>query len=213
MDEDSRIVFCGNLSSRCNEDILYELFLQAGPVEKVNIPKDRDGNQKKFGFVTFRHSVSVPYALNLLEGTSIYSRPLTIRARQSSPEQNIGIIPRKVNNSNANEMAAFDNQVLMGYQMSQVGYNMMSMIVPPRLMAYPIQNPILSNAYPHGKEDGLFSRNHSHARDRDSTRDRDYRRDYDRHDNNRERNHHGREHHRSSKRHRLNDSRSGRNCW
>ncbi|XP_015120046.1 RNA-binding protein 7 [Diachasma alloeum] len=209
MDEEARIIWCGNLSSRCNEEILYELFLQAGPVEKVNIPKDRDGNQKNFGFVTFRHPVSVPYALGLFEGTSIYNRPLTIKARQSSPDQPLGFTSRKTHNSNMNEMAVFGNQVLMGYQMPQVGYNMMSMFAPPGIMAYPSQNHM--NSYSYGKEDGYFNRNHPYARDQENNRDRDHRRDFDRYDNKGERNHRGREHQRNSRSHRSNDNRSVRN--
>lgn len=55
--------------------------MQAGPLEKVRIPRDRDGRQKNFAFITYCHEVSVPYALNLFRGTSLFHRTLTLQSR------------------------------------------------------------------------------------------------------------------------------------
>ncbi|XP_014478008.1 PREDICTED: splicing factor U2af large subunit A isoform X2 [Dinoponera quadriceps] len=41
MDEDARTIYCGNISNKVTEDILYELFLQAGPLEKGTALYDR----------------------------------------------------------------------------------------------------------------------------------------------------------------------------
>ncbi|XP_012266275.2 RNA-binding protein 7-like [Athalia rosae] len=83
MDEDLRTIWCGNLSEKVTEELLYELFLQSGPIQKVSIPKDRDGKQRSYGFVTFRHTVSVPYALDLFEGTALFDRVLTMKTRNN----------------------------------------------------------------------------------------------------------------------------------
>ncbi|XP_012260201.2 RNA-binding protein 7-like [Athalia rosae] len=83
MDEDRRTVWCGNLSEKVTEDLLYELFLQSGPIQKVSIPKDRDGKQRSYGFVTFRHTISVPYALDLFKGTALFDRVLTMKTRNN----------------------------------------------------------------------------------------------------------------------------------
>ncbi|KAB5549357.1 hypothetical protein PHYPO_G00066400 [Pangasianodon hypophthalmus] len=77
--EEQRTVFVFNLSSCVREEILYELFLQAGPVQKVVIPKDRDGNQKSYGFVYYKHAEAVPYAIALLDGIWLYGCPITLR--------------------------------------------------------------------------------------------------------------------------------------
>lgn len=61
--------------------IISYLPLQAGPLEKVRIPKDRDGRQKNFAFITYCHEVSVPYALNLFRGTSLFHRTLSLQSR------------------------------------------------------------------------------------------------------------------------------------
>ncbi|KAL0973301.1 hypothetical protein UPYG_G00201670 [Umbra pygmaea] len=54
-DETDRTLFVGNLDPNVTEELLFELFLQAGPLYKVKIPKDNDGKQKGFGFVCFKH--------------------------------------------------------------------------------------------------------------------------------------------------------------
>uniref|UniRef100_A0A8C3UAE3 RRM domain-containing protein n=1 Tax=Catharus ustulatus TaxID=91951 RepID=A0A8C3UAE3_CATUS len=69
----------GNLESRVREEILYELFLQAGPLTKVMICEDKEGKPKSFGYVCFKHKVSVPYAKALLDGIHLYGRPITVQ--------------------------------------------------------------------------------------------------------------------------------------
>ncbi|XP_062983663.1 splicing regulator RBM11 [Elgaria multicarinata webbii] len=83
-DEPDRTLFVGNLESRVQEEILFELFLQAGPVTKVTICKDKDGKPKTFGFVCFKHTESVPYAIALLNGIRLYGRPIKVQYRFGS---------------------------------------------------------------------------------------------------------------------------------
>lgn len=111
-DEDLRTLFCANLHEHTTEELLYELFIQvrikvsycvicithklfdcfqSGPVESVRIPKDKDGRPRQFGFVTFVHTCTVPYALELFAGTRLFNRDLVIRYRNQSPRsQNLG---------------------------------------------------------------------------------------------------------------------------
>lgn len=111
IDEDNKTLWCGNLPEQATEELLYELFLQvndamhnftwlllfqsrklnhihpasfllqAGPLEKVRIPKERDGRQKNFAFITYCHEVSVPYAINLFRGTALFHRTLSLQCR------------------------------------------------------------------------------------------------------------------------------------
>ncbi|NXD64353.1 RBM7 protein, partial [Eolophus roseicapillus] len=82
--EVDRTLFVGNLDPRVTEELIFELFHQAGPVIKVKIPKDRDGRPKQFAFVNFKHEESVPYGLNLLNGIKLYGRPIKIQFRSGS---------------------------------------------------------------------------------------------------------------------------------
>ncbi|XP_027622815.1 RNA-binding protein 7 isoform X4 [Tupaia chinensis] len=82
--EADRTLFVGNLETKVTEELLFELFHQAGPVIKVKIPKDKDGKPKQFAFVNFKHEVSVPYAMNLLNGIKLFGRPIKIQFRSGS---------------------------------------------------------------------------------------------------------------------------------
>uniref|UniRef100_A0A3P8TXK9 RNA binding motif protein 7 n=1 Tax=Amphiprion percula TaxID=161767 RepID=A0A3P8TXK9_AMPPE len=83
-DETDRTLFIRNLDARVTEELLFELFLQGGPLIKTKIPKDADGKQKTFGFAVYKHEVSVPYAMELLNGTSLYGRTIHVQFRSGS---------------------------------------------------------------------------------------------------------------------------------
>ncbi|XP_067102652.1 RNA-binding protein 7 [Osmerus mordax] len=87
-DETDRTLFVGNLDQKVTEELLFELFLQAGPLIKVKIPKDNDGKQKSFGFAVFKHEESAPYGMNLLNGTSLFGRTLKVQFRAGSTHIN-----------------------------------------------------------------------------------------------------------------------------
>ncbi|CAM4667450.1 RNA-binding protein 7 isoform X4 [Lepidochelys kempii] len=82
--EANRTLFVGNLDPRVTEELVFELFHQAGPVIKVKIPKDRDGKPKQFAFVNFKHEESVPYGMSLLNGIKLFGRPIKIQFRSGS---------------------------------------------------------------------------------------------------------------------------------
>ncbi|AWO99405.1 putative RNA-binding protein 7 [Scophthalmus maximus] len=83
-EETDRTLFIRNLDSRVTEELLFELFLQAGPLIKTKIPKDPEGRQKSFGFAVYKHEVSVPYAMELLNGTSLCGRTIHVQFRSGS---------------------------------------------------------------------------------------------------------------------------------
>ncbi|KAM7413435.1 hypothetical protein PAMA_020702 [Pampus argenteus] len=87
-DEADRTLFIRNLDSRVTEELLFELFLQAGPLIKTKIPKDSDGKQKTFGFAVYKHEVSVPYAMQLLNSTSLFGRAIHVQFRSGSSHSN-----------------------------------------------------------------------------------------------------------------------------
>ncbi|XP_075532983.1 uncharacterized protein LOC142566098 [Dermacentor variabilis] len=83
MDESrrDRTLWCGGLEPKVTEELLRELFVQAGPVEDVKIPKDNNGRTKNFAFVTFVHPESVGYTLALMDGISLYGRRIRLERR------------------------------------------------------------------------------------------------------------------------------------
>lgn len=87
-DEADRTLFIRNLDQRVTEELLFELFLQAGPLIRTKIPKDPDGKQKTFGFAVFKHEVSVPYAMQLLNGTMLFGKAIHVQFRSGSSHGN-----------------------------------------------------------------------------------------------------------------------------
>jgi hypothetical protein len=72
-EEQLRTLWCGGLNEKVTEEVLYELFLNAGPLERVTIPKDRETKQQKnFGFIVFEHEESVKFAYDLLNGVELH---------------------------------------------------------------------------------------------------------------------------------------------
>lgn len=82
--DDNRTVWCGNLSDQVTEELLYELFLQVAPLERVRIPTDKGGKKMNYGFITFKHEMSIDYALQLLNGTRMFEKNLNIKRRNKT---------------------------------------------------------------------------------------------------------------------------------
>ncbi len=83
MDRD-RTLYISNVPSRATEALIYELFLQAGPVENVTM---KDG----FCFVAFEDEESVLYACTLFEGVRLFDNTLRIKPRAGSKFENASI--------------------------------------------------------------------------------------------------------------------------
>ena len=55
-------VYVGNLDAQVEEEVLWELFLQAGPVTNVYVPKDRvTSSHQGYGFVEYRNEEDADY--------------------------------------------------------------------------------------------------------------------------------------------------------
>ncbi|BFF96216.1 RNA-binding protein 7 [Drosophila madeirensis] len=109
-DDEQRTLFCGNLDDRVTEEILYEVFVQAGPLEGVRIPTDNTGRQRNFGFVTYQRISAVPFALELYQGLELFQKKITIKqqgadkARPPPPQQSFG--QSRLRNPFMNELPA-----------------------------------------------------------------------------------------------------------
>jgi RNA-binding protein 7 len=87
-DSDERTLYIAGISEKVTDKLLYELFFQAGPIERVSIPKEKDGKNKTFAFVTYKHLIAVPYALHIFSGTKLFGRELTLKNRSSNSNRN-----------------------------------------------------------------------------------------------------------------------------
>lgn len=57
---------------------------QAGPLENIRIPKDRDsGKPRAFGFVSYQDQCSVPYACELFNTLKLFGRPINCKPQNA----------------------------------------------------------------------------------------------------------------------------------
>lgn len=133
MDEDIRTVWCGNLSERVTEEILYELFLQGGPVQRVIIPKDRDGRQRPYGFITYKHINSVKYALDLFDGTILFNRPLSMGTKKNAESSNI---TNTQDPMSINSLLELGQQMLLANNMCQIQLSTLRMNMLPSTVSH-----------------------------------------------------------------------------
>jgi len=83
-DEQLRTLWVGGISDRVDEETLFELFINAGPLQSVRIPVDRETKkQKPFAFVLFAHSESLPFAYELFRDIKLYGRPLRMQNKET----------------------------------------------------------------------------------------------------------------------------------
>lgn len=72
-------LYVGNLDPQVTEPLLYELFIQVGPIKQLNLPKDRILRAHQgYGFVEYRTIEDAEYALNILRGVRLFGRTLKI---------------------------------------------------------------------------------------------------------------------------------------
>ncbi|KAI0986240.1 hypothetical protein GJ496_000558 [Pomphorhynchus laevis] len=106
-DRDMRTVYCGSLPTNATDMVVYELFLQAGPIDSLHLvggcvvrPGEHQSNTESddkemglietanrsntaFAFITFKHECSVPYAIKLLNGVRLYGHHIRVSQRKS----------------------------------------------------------------------------------------------------------------------------------
>ena len=79
-------IYVGNLSYRATEDELRDAFAEFGPVQSVQIIKDRDtGRSRGFAFVEMPDSDQAREAIEKLDSADIAGRP--IRVNEARPRR------------------------------------------------------------------------------------------------------------------------------
>jgi len=72
-------IYVGGLDERVDEDLLWELFVQVGPLTNVFIPTDRVTNRhSNYAFVEFKTEEDAEYAVNVLNMVRLYGKCLRL---------------------------------------------------------------------------------------------------------------------------------------
>ena len=84
-------LFVGNLDPQVNEEILWELFTQCGPVQKIYLPKDKvSQTHNGFAFVELRTMEDADYAIKILHMIKLFNKPIKVnKATQDKRVQEV----------------------------------------------------------------------------------------------------------------------------
>ena len=84
--------YVGNLDLRVTEEVLWELFIQCGPIVNIHIPRDKiTGEHQGFSFVEFRSEEDSDYAIKIMHMIKLYGKPIKVnKASQDKRTQEVG---------------------------------------------------------------------------------------------------------------------------
>lgn len=84
--------YVGNLDEKVNEELLWELMLQVGPVVNVHMPKDKvTGKHLNYGFIEYRTEDDAEYAIKVLNMVKVYNKPIKVnKASQDKKVTEVG---------------------------------------------------------------------------------------------------------------------------
>src|SRR5271170_6524502 len=78
-------LYIGNLDEKTTPAVLWELMLQAGPVDNVNLPEDQVSQKHRgFGFADFQYEEDSEYAIQIFNGIKLYGKPIRVNKASSN---------------------------------------------------------------------------------------------------------------------------------
>ena len=84
-------IYVGGLDEKVNESLLWELFVQAGPVVNVHMPKDRVTLMHQgYGFVEFLTEEDADYSIKIMNMIKLYGKPVRVN-KASAHQKNLDV--------------------------------------------------------------------------------------------------------------------------
>ncbi len=83
-------IYIGNLDQQIDEALLWELFIQVGPIQSVYIPRDRVTNTHAgYGFVEFKTEMDADYAQKIMNMIKLYGK--AIKVNKASQDKKLSV--------------------------------------------------------------------------------------------------------------------------
>ncbi|XP_029187288.2 splicing factor 3B subunit 4-like [Acropora millepora] len=84
-------IYVGGLDEKVTETLLWELFLQGGPVVNVHMPKDRITQlHQGYGFIEFLGEEDADYAIKVMNMIKVYGKPIRVN-KASAHNKNLDV--------------------------------------------------------------------------------------------------------------------------
>ena len=70
-------LYVGNLDGKVDEELLWELFVQCGPLASISLPRDRVTScHQGYAFVEFKSTDDADYAIKIMSMVRLYGKPI-----------------------------------------------------------------------------------------------------------------------------------------
>ncbi|XP_022902448.1 splicing factor 3B subunit 4 [Onthophagus taurus] len=84
-------IYVGGLDDKVTESLMWELFVQAGPLVNVHMPKDRVTMMHQgYGFVEFMGEEDADYAIKIMNMIKLYGKPIRVN-KASAHQKNLDV--------------------------------------------------------------------------------------------------------------------------
>ncbi|XP_065174198.1 LOW QUALITY PROTEIN: splicing factor 3B subunit 4-like [Atheta coriaria] len=84
-------IYVGGLDDNVTEALMWELFVQAGPLVNVHMPKDRVTMMHQgYGFVEFMGEEDADYAIKIMNMIKLYGKPIRVN-KASAHQKNLDV--------------------------------------------------------------------------------------------------------------------------
>ncbi|XP_057336219.1 splicing factor 3B subunit 4 [Microplitis mediator] len=84
-------IYVGGLDEKVTESLMWELFVQSGPVVNVHMPKDRVTQMHQgYGFVEFMGEEDADYAIKIMNMIKLYGKPIRVN-KASAHQKNLDV--------------------------------------------------------------------------------------------------------------------------
>uniref|UniRef100_A0A8D8LAR1 Splicing factor 3B subunit 4 n=1 Tax=Cacopsylla melanoneura TaxID=428564 RepID=A0A8D8LAR1_9HEMI len=84
-------IYVGGLDDKVTETLMWELFVQSGPVVNVHMPKDRvTQTHQGYGFIEFMGEEDADYAIKIMNMIKLYGKPIRVN-KASSHQKNLDV--------------------------------------------------------------------------------------------------------------------------
>eukprot|EP00440_Ansanella_granifera_P014470 gb/GFBE01015725.1/.p1 GENE.gb/GFBE01015725.1/~~gb/GFBE01015725.1/.p1 ORF type:complete len:254 (+),score=63.47 gb/GFBE01015725.1/:1-762(+) len=79
-------IYVGNLDPKIDEEVLWELMVQCGPVANIHLPRDKiTQTHQGYGFVEFKNEEDADYTIKIMNMIRLFGKP--IRCNKSSQDK------------------------------------------------------------------------------------------------------------------------------
>lgn len=80
-------VWIGNLDEQVNEELLWELMVQVGPVADLMMPTDKiTGLHQSYAFCEFKAEIDAEYCIKVLNGVRLFGKPIKVNRASKDKE-------------------------------------------------------------------------------------------------------------------------------